>query len=79
MNIEDQYNPDYFYIKDTKSIEDVVKYLYAQNKKETDAMARTVLDLMRMSENWYGRLQEANKIIEVSGGSGVKKPHPSDV
>lgn len=64
MNIEDQYEPDYFYLKDTKSIEDTVKYLYSVDKKSTDDMARTVLDLMRMSENWYGRLQEANKIIE---------------
>lgn len=64
MNIGDQYDPDYFYLKNTESIESTVKYLYAQDKKQTDDMARTVLDLMRMSENWYGRLQEANKIIE---------------
>lgn len=66
MNIGDQYDPDYFYLKDTKNIEDTVKYLYAQDSKDADAMARTVLDLMRMSENWYGRLQEANKIIEAT-------------
>ena len=66
LNIGDQYDPDYFYIKDSKNIEDVVKYLYARDTKPTDDMARTVLDLMRMSENWYGRLQEANKIIEAT-------------
>lgn len=64
MNLQDQYDEDYFYIRDTESIESAVKYLYAQDTKKTDNMARTVLDLMRMSENWYGRLQEANKIIE---------------
>lgn len=61
MTIQDQYNPSYFYIQDSKNIEDTVKYLYAQDTKETDDMARTVLDLMRMSENWYGRLQQANE------------------
>lgn len=70
LNIGDQYDPDYFYIKDSKNIEDVVKYLYAQDTKSTDDMARTVLDLMRMSENWYGRLQEANKIIEATKPKG---------
>lgn len=64
MNIGDQYDPDYFYLRDTKNIEDAVKHLYSFDKKATDDMARTVLDLMRMSENWYGRLQEANKIID---------------
>lgn len=64
MNIQDQYDTDYFYLKDTKNIEDTVKFLYAQTDKHSDDMARTVLDLMRMSENYYGRLQEANKIID---------------
>ena len=64
--MQDQYDPDYFYLKDTASIESTVKYLYQQDKRETDDMARTILDLMRMSENWYGRLQEANKIIEAT-------------
>ena len=64
MNIGDQYAPDYFYLKDSKNIEDTVKFLYLQDGKQTDDMARTVLDLMRMSENWYGRLQEANHIID---------------
>jgi hypothetical protein len=63
MNIENQYREDYFYLKDTANIENTVKYLYSRDTKETDDMARTVLDLMRMSENWYGRLQEANEII----------------
>lgn len=64
MTLGDQYDPDYYYLKSTESIESTVKYLYKQDTKQTDMMARTVLDLMRMSENWYGRLQEANKIIE---------------
>lgn len=64
MNIQDQYDPDYYYLKDTQSIENTVKLLYRLDTKQGDEMARTVLDLMRMSENWYGRLQEANKIIE---------------
>lgn len=64
MNIQDQHDSDYFYLKETKSIEDTVKFLYASDLKNTDDMARTVLDLMRMSENWYGRLQEANHIID---------------
>lgn len=68
MNIGDQYDPDYFYLKNTASIEETVKYPYSKDDKPTDDMARTVLDLMRMSENWYGRLQEANKIIDTLRG-----------
>jgi hypothetical protein len=66
MNLNDQYDPDYFYLKDTANIEDAVKYLYAQDTKKTDDMARTILDLMRMSEGWYGRLQQANKVIDAA-------------
>lgn len=64
MNLQDQYDPDYFYLKDTKNIEDVVELLYKLDTKQGKDMARTVLDLMRMSENWYGRLQQANQIID---------------
>lgn len=51
---------DYYYIQDhqAKSIEDVLAYLYEQKKPE---LARTVCDLMRMSENWYARLQEVKE------------------
>lgn len=73
MNIQDQYDSEYYFLKETKSIEDTVKYLYTSDSKGTDEMARTLLDLMRMSENWYGRLQEANHIIDrLTKGKGKK-------
>lgn len=73
MNVQDQYDADYFYLKDTQTIEKTVKFLYGSDQKGTDDMARTVLDLMRMSENWYGRLQEANHIIDRLTKNEVKK------
>ena len=39
MNIGDQYDPDYFYLKNTASIEETVKYLYSKDDKPTDDMA----------------------------------------
>lgn len=53
---------DYFYINDTqaKRIEDVLSYLYKNDQEE---LAQTVCDLMRMSENWYGRLQELKETL----------------
>jgi hypothetical protein len=38
-----------------KSIEDVIAFL-VENKKSD--YIQPILDLMRMSENWYGRLEE---------------------
>lgn len=39
MNIGDQYDPDYFYLKNTASIEETVKYPYSKDDKPTDDMA----------------------------------------
>ena len=38
-----------------KSIEDVIAYLIENKPKK---LLTPILDLMRMSENWYGRLEE---------------------
>jgi len=48
---------DEFYIQSEqqKTIEQVIAYLADQKKHE---LITPVLDLMRMSENWYGRLEE---------------------
>ncbi len=48
---------DEFYMQSEqqKSVEDVVVYLIENKQRK---LVTPVLDLMRMSENWYGRLEE---------------------
>lgn len=48
---------DHFYMQQAqqKTVENVIAYLVEQKKIE---LVAPILDLMRMSENWYGRLDE---------------------
>jgi hypothetical protein len=51
------YYGDEFYMnhEQQKTIENVITFLAEQKKQE---LITPILDLMRMSENWYGRLDE---------------------
>ena len=52
---------DDYYIneKQQKSLEDVIVFL-VENKKSD--YIQPIIDLMRISENWYGRLEELRAI-----------------
>ena len=52
---------DEFYMtpEQQKTIEDTLKYLYEQKQPK---LITPILDLIRMSENWYGRLDELRKV-----------------
>lgn len=52
-------NDLYMGYEQQKSIEDVIKYLHEQKQPKLIA---PILDLMRMSENWYGRLDELRRV-----------------
>ena len=48
-------DPFYIGYDQQKSLEDVIKYLI-DNKQPK--LVTPIIDIMRMSENWYGRLAE---------------------
>jgi hypothetical protein len=64
---------DELYIQQSqqRTIENTLAYLYDQKKHE---LATPILDLMRMSENWYGRLDELRSVQKVHRGPEASLP-----